>query len=437
MNSAITHQQRAWQLRILVSTYVAYGGYYLTRKAFTICKTSIGDQFGWDLHSVAHIWTVYLLAYAIGQFVNSFLGRRFGPRVLLLTGFGLTIAFNTVFGFANSYATFMTFMFFNGLAQASGWPGCVGGVAEWLSPKERGTIMGFWSTNYLIGNMAVKFVGGLLLAQYGWRYAFFGLSAISFLVWWLVYFWQRNRPEDVGLAPIVTERSRDDRAIRAAEEVRIPWQAYFRIALNPVILSMGASYFCIKFLRYALDSWLPAFLNLQGMDVGQASYFSAIFDWAGLGGAVIAGLVLDRVFKGNWAALCFVLGLGMIGGYLAVIFLGASPILVALCFGIVGFMIYGPDTILAGAAAVSVAGERNGVAVAGLVNGIASVGPIFQEEIIGFLMRGDVESGIRNTNSLFLGVSITFVLLMIVMMWRLHLAHKAHAAADAAADAAG
>jgi hypothetical protein len=72
------------------------------------------------------------------------------------------------------------------------------------------------------------------------------------------------------------------------------------------------------------------------------------------------------------------------------------------------------------------------VAVAGLVNGIASVGPIFQEEIIGYLMRGDVESGIRNTNTLFLGVSFVFVLLMIVMMWRLHLAHKAHAVADAA-----
>ncbi|MDZ4857570.1 MAG: MFS transporter [Candidatus Hydrogenedentes bacterium] len=431
MLEPLTQEQKSWRWRILISTYFAYAGYYLTRKAFTICKTTIGEEFDWDLSQVAHIWTAFLIAYAIGQFANSFLGRRHGPRVLLLGGLGLSICFNAAFGFVNSYETFLLLMFANGLAQASGWPGAVGGISEWLRPAERGTIMGFWSTSYLIGNMSVKFVGGLLLASYGWRYAFFGLSLLTFFVWWLVYFWQRNRPEDIGLDPIVGARQADTRAIRANEDALIPWQAYLRLAMNPVVIAMGTSYFCIKFLRYALDSWLPAFLNIQGMDVGTASYFSAIFDWAGLGGAVVAGLVLDRVFRGNWAALCFVMGLGMIAGYLSVIYLGTSPQAIAICFGLVGFMIYGPDTILAGAASVSVAGERNGVAVAGLVNGIASIGPIFQEEIIGYLMRGDEQAGIRNTNWLALTMSITFTLLMIVMMWRLHTAHAGHRKSDA------
>jgi sugar phosphate permease len=198
---------------------------------------------------------------------------------------------------------------------------------------------------------------------------------------------------------------------------------------------MGIGYFCIKFLRYALDSWLPAFLHYQGMEVGTASYYSAIFDWAGLGGAIIAGLVLDRVFRGNWALLCFTMGLGMIAGYLAVMYWGTTPARVAWCFGLVGFMIYGPDTLLCGAASVAVAGERNGVAVAGLVNGIASVGPIFQEEIIGWLMRGDEKVGMRNTNLLALGMSITFAVLMIAMMWRLRVTHAGHRERDAATAA--
>jgi len=38
--------QAAWRRRILIATYVGYGGYYLTRKTFTICKTTIAK----DLH---------------------------------------------------------------------------------------------------------------------------------------------------------------------------------------------------------------------------------------------------------------------------------------------------------------------------------------------------------------------------------------------------
>ena len=132
--------------------------------------------------------------------------------------------------------------------------------------------MGVWSTSYLVGNMLVKAIGGYLLGAYGWRYAFFGCTILTVGTWWLVYFWQRNKPQDVGLAPIVETQSEDSRTVRASNDDQITLRQYLRLALNPVVLIMGTSYFSIKFLRYALDSWLPTFLNLQGMDVGRASY---------------------------------------------------------------------------------------------------------------------------------------------------------------------
>jgi len=427
----LTPEQKIWRWKILISTFFAYAGYYLTRKVFTICKTTIAGEFHWELGDTAHIWSAFLVAYMIGQFVNSFLGRKLGPRFLLLGGLGLSIICNIIFGFANSFETFIVFMFFNGLLQASGWPGSVGVISMWLRDNERGTILGFWSTSYLIGNMLVKSIGGYLLGMDwhlfgihfgGWRHSFWGCTLLSFLIWWLIYFWQRDQPEDVGLDPIVTDGSPEGRAVRASQSDRITLAEYWKIVSDPVILAMGTSYFCIKFLRYALDSWLPAFLNVQGLDVAHASYYSQIFDFAGLGGAILAGLALDRIFRGNWALLCFLMGFGMVGGYLSVLRFGSNPIAVAFCFGIVGFMVYGPDTLLCGAASVKVAGEKNGVAVAGLVNGIGSIGPVVQEEVIGWLVRGDVKKGIRNTNLLALSMSILFVFLMLVVMWRLRIA---------------
>jgi sugar phosphate permease len=410
----------SWRWRILISTYLAYGGFYLTRKVFTICKTSIATDLGWELGDTAHLWTAYLVAYMIGMFLNSYIGRRWGPRVLLLGGLGLSMGCNLVFGFANSFATFLVFMFVNGLVQAAGWPGSVGAVAHWLRPAERGRIMGVWSTNYLFGNMLVKSLGGFLLGHYGWRWSFFGCTLLSVGVWWLLYFWQRNRPQDAGLSPIVEEQGSAARAVDASQADRVTLGQYARLALNPIILAMGASYFCVKFLRYSLDSWLPAFLNLQGLDVARASYYSQVFDFAGLGGVVLAGWALDRWFKGNWAAVGAVMGLGVIAGYLAVIQFGGSPIAIAFWFGLVGFMLYGPDTLLCGAASVQVAGEKNGVAVAGLVNGLGSIGPIVQEQVIGWLVRGDKATAVANTNRLALGMSIVMALLLAGIAWRLH-----------------
>jgi sugar phosphate permease len=145
-----------------------------------------------------------------------------------------------------------------------------------------------------------------------------------------------------------------------------------------------------------------------------------VFDFAGVGGVFLAGWALDRWFKGNWAAVGACMGVGVIAGYVAVIKFGGSPGALAIWFGLVGFMLYGPDTLLCGAASVQVAGEKNAVAVAGLVNGIGSIGPVVQEEVIGWMVRGDVPAGMRNTNLLALAMSTVMAALLAGLAWRLH-----------------
>jgi len=425
----LSHEQRHWQIKILVATYIGYAGYYLTRKVFTIAKSTFVNELGWSYEQTSYVWMTFLITYMLGQFISSFVGRKYGSRFLLLVGLMITILCNVAFGISNSFATFMVFMAINGFAQASGWPGVVGGVSRWLHPDERGSIFGIWATSYQIGNILVKMIGATLLATAGMSWAFFGCSAATLFIWALLLVWHREKPEDVGLEPIVPDEGDDYQAVDEAQRDQVSLREYLSLAFHPVVLIMGTSYFCLKFLRYALDSWLPAFLNEQGMSVAVAGWASSIFDYAGLAGAVAAGFALDRIFKGNWAALCLCAAFGIVGGYLAVVYLGTSPMLLALCFGLVGFMLYGPDMILSGAAAVEVAGSRNGVAVAGIINGIGSFGPVVQELVIGRLMSGDVDAGIRNANLLALSMSMVFTVMMMIMVVWLHLAKKRHEAA--------
>ncbi len=430
----LTREQRAWQLRVLFATYMGYAGYYLTRKVFGIVKAPMAESFGWDLGDTADIWTAFLVAYMLGQFINSFLGRKYGPRVILLGGLGLSILCNIVFGFANSFATFMVFMFFNGLLQASGWPGVVGGVSQWLHPKERGAIIGVWASSYMVGNIITKSLASMLIGvgvlwfgeQFSWRFSFFGCTLVAFFVWWIIYFWHRDTPEDAGVEPVLDPDHEEElQAVSEAQDENVSVGEYFRLALHPVVLTIGLSYFFVKFMRYALDSWMPAFLELQGIDAARAGFYSTIFDWAGLIGAATAGLMLRRVFRGNWAALCLAMALGMVGGYFAVLYLGTSPFNIALCFGVVGFMLYGPDVMLSGQAAVEVAGTRNGVAMAGLVNGLGSIGPVVQEQVIGYV-ADNAEDPMTAMARLLLAMSVIFCFFMVVLIWRLHKARITH-----------
>lgn len=451
----LTREQNVWRWKILIATFMAYAGYYLTRKVFSLAKVPITSDLIIGGHTIqslnldpkqmaAHIWTAYLISYMIGQFLNSYIGRKWGPRVLLLGGLGLSIAINIVFGFTNSYWTFLVFMVFNGIAQASGWPGSVGGVAEWLRKDDRGTVMGVWSTSYLVGNLWTKNLSGFLMspgvvtaitgsalfafaaAVSPWRFAFFGCTLAAFAVWWLVFAWQRDRPQDVGLEPIVVESADSDRAVETSDDSKASFKQYMQLLFHPIIMLMGMGYFSIKFIRYALDSWEPTFLQDMGVSLPNSAFLSSIFDIVGIPGAILAGWVLDRVFRGRWDTLCIVMGAGVVVGYVGLTMTGGgltmfgyefqqNAIMFAIMCGFIGFMIYGPDTVLCGAASVHVAGEYNAVAVAGLVNGLGSIGPIFQEEIIGYMLKG--KNGVLNVNVLCLCMSVVFVLTMMVVAW--------------------
>ncbi len=56
--------------------------------------------------------------------------------------------------------------------------------------------------------------------------------------------------------------------------------------------------------------------------------------------------------------------------------------------------------------------------MAGLVNGMGSAGSVLQEEVIGWLVRGDPQAGMRNTNLLALGMSILLACLLAGVAWR-------------------
>ncbi len=400
---------RAWRLKVFASTWIAYAGLYFGRKSFYVVKGDLETGLGFDPEALGDLGFAYLVAYTVGQFVSAALGPRTGPRVLLLLGLAVAAGANLVFGLATNFWTFAAFMVVNGLGQATGWPATMGTLAHWTVRQERGTLLGFWSTCYQLGGALASGWAGFWLMRAGWRGAFLAGAAVVLGAWTVVLFFQRNRPEDVGLA---APQEPESSAPRVAPRVR-------RYDLALTICIIGVFYFFLKFVRYALWSWAPYFLRrdfaLSGED---AAYLSTLFDVAGFVGVIVAGVVSDRFFAGRRALPSLLLLVGMVLGALFLYLVGPLGVVwFAVGLAWTGFMLYGPDSLLTGAGAIEVGSRRVAITAAGVINGMGSLGSALQEKVVPAVYVGAAH-GVSAVLVMLLVASGAATLAIALVVWR-------------------
>lgn len=381
---------RRWRMSVFAATWLSYVGMYFARKPFYMVKSALTEQLGLDARALADIGGVYLTAYTVGQFCAAAIGSWIGARRMLLAGMTVSALCNVVFGARASYSTLMLFMALHGMAQATGWSGNVGTMAYWTTRRERGTVMGLWATCYQLGGILANGLASFLLGWRGWRWSFYGGAGMLGAITVVFALLQRNRPEDVGLPPL--GESQDDRGAATADDAggpsghwmhRLGWDRQVVITL----LLVGGFYFCVKFIRYALWSWAPYFLRLTfGLAKDDSGYLSTVFDLAGFFGAVSAGVISDRLFRGRRSMVAFIMLIGMALGCLLLWNVGSRSL---IAFGaglaVVGFMLYGPDSLLTGAGAIDLSTKRGAIAAAGVINGMGAIGSVVQEHVIGGL----------------------------------------------------
>lgn len=407
---------RSWRVRIFASTWICYAAYYFCRKPFYINKAALGDALQVDAAFLGFAGSTYLVAYTVGQFLAGFAGNRLGPRLVLLTGMAVSICANAAFGLIDSAQTLLAFMAVNGLAQATGWSGTVSAMAPWFKREERGTIMGVWATNFQTGGVLANALAAFLLHHLGYRYSFLGGSMVLLAAWLVVFFLQRNKPEDAGLAPV----DESGPAVTRESGISLPPQ---KMWTN--VLLVGTLYFFIKFIRYALWSWAPYFLRKNyGLEGDDAGYLSTLFDLFGIAGVICAGFISDRFFKGRRAQVSLLFLAGMTAFCLLLYGPGARAVwLFGISIAAIGFTLYGPDALLTGAGAIDLGSGRYAALSAGVINGMGSIGSVVQEAAIGDLYTrsgGDLNPVFL----LLLGSASMAVLLMTIINLRNRLGYS-------------
>jgi sugar phosphate permease len=448
VSSTLSPAQKSWRARVFAATWLSYFAFYFCRKPFTAAKSAIADEGHFSATTMGDIGAAYLVAYAIGQFLAAGVGGRFGARINVLVGSAVSVLVTLAMGLTMSPGLLAGLVAINGVAQATGWSGNVGTMAAWFHRKERGRVMGVWSTNFTVGSLVSTYVMAAVLHRHApgqpppWRDCFTVGAVVLAAVWILYFLFQRNRPEDLGLDPIdeppdvragdvdaaaaqarattTTEATTtEDAATEATTLFGIPRAAWTNLSL------IAAFYFCVKLIRYAIWSWAAFFLkNNYGLDDAAANTYSTVFEVLGIVGVWTAGTLSDRVFSSRRAEVALLLMFVMTAACGALMaFGGQSVVIFAVLLGVVGFSLFGPDALLSGAGAMDVGSKKATTVAAAIISGFGSLGPIVQELVIGRLY--DKNSGnLTPIFALLLASSVVALLTMVVAVVRNRRGHR-------------
>lgn len=155
--------------QIFFITWLAYVGFYLVRKAFSVAKIELKKEEVWGISkaTMGNIDLAYLVAYAIGQFVWGITADRVGTRRVVLTGMFVAVLMAFVAGASTITVLLGAVLFIQGLAQSTGWAPLTRNIGNFFGRRERGRVLGFWCSNYAVGGIIASALAGYSIEWMG------------------------------------------------------------------------------------------------------------------------------------------------------------------------------------------------------------------------------------------------------------------------------
>ena len=414
-----------WHLATIALLGVGYSGYYFCRSNLSVVLPDL-------IHDLAHhgitaneaqvrlgfIASAGTVAYAAGKFICGSMADMFGGRRNFLGGMAGSILFTLVFVLSGGFPLFTLAWVGNRLFQSAGWVGLVKVSSRWFSYSTYGTVMAVLSLSFLFGDAACRWLTSQLTAHgVGWRGVFLaGAGSLgALLVANLIFL--RETPEERGLP---SPEANPLNVYGADGEHKDKKHPGLKAILRPLMTSFPFWLVCLlslgtTLLRETFNFWTPTyFVQFVGLTSSQAAARSALFPLFGGISVLLAGVVSDKLgLNGRNLVLVF----GMAASTACLVVLARTPghasqwtpvVLVTL----VGFLLLGPYSYLAGAMSLDFGGKRGSATAAGIIDGVGYLAGWLSGDTVA---RITVAFGWKNAFLSLAGVALLTALVALVL----------------------
>ena len=346
----------------LACAMLGYIGIYLCRKNLSVAIPMIQQDLGVTKAQLGVVASYSTIAYAVGKIFFGPIIDRVGGRICFLFAL-LAVAVLGGLGSLSSSIPMLTLCYSaNRFAGAAGWGSMVKQVPDWFPGRRLALAMAFLSLSFVFGGVAALLVAGRISSLTGnnWR-AVMGLPAILLVLILLVNWLVLPRPAVLSPAAAASARKPESRLTQ-----------FLSLAAIPQFWVVCGLSFLITITRETFNTWTVDFMKTEGgphMSTEVAAFLSTPFDAAGAVGILLMGWILDRlsarrrtiVLFGNLAALAVLI-------YFLPALLHQGLTQAAVAIGVIGFLSYGPYSLLAGILALEIRGKEFVATVAGFVD---------------------------------------------------------------------
>jgi MFS family permease len=274
-----------------------------------------GTQLGTLLSSF--YWT-----YVPGQILAASFAERWTVYRVLALGAALWSLATAASGLATGFAALLVLRLVVGLAESAAYPCSAKLLARHLPGQKLGSANALISLGPALGPAFGTYVGGQVMARFGWRATFFVFGLLSAL--WLVP-WRFATGQAPG----------EERALEATrEEGDAP--SYAALLKRREMWGTCLGHFCFTYGVHFVIYWLPIYLvKARGFSVVQMATTGACLYLVNAGASLLTGFTCDRLMRAGAGATA-VRRAALIGGCV----LMASG-LVAVAYGDTAFAIAG------------------------------------------------------------------------------------------------
>jgi predicted MFS family arabinose efflux permease len=332
----------------------------------------VTEEFGWGRALFASGVSIATFTTAIASPFLGVIVDKYGARRLALPGVLLTTLAMALFGLTNgTVVMWIALWLFFGISSAciksTVWTVAVLGVFT----KSKGLALAVVVSGTAIAQVIVPPLGNFLIAELGWRSAYFWLGIGWGLPTFALAFFFFFDLHDVA----ARKRAKDKNATVAAA-VNLPGLTVKEAARDWALWRVGISNFVVMVLTQGLMAHLIPILTDAGVSRTKAALLTSLGGVAGIVGKLTTGVLLDR-FKPNWiggitlgaASLTFLL---LMDGL-------RSPTLIVIALMVNGYAA-GTKTQITGYLTASYGGMKSfgvvyGVMAAGMA-AAAGVGPL-------------------------------------------------------------
>jgi sugar phosphate permease len=329
-------------------TILAHG---FGRMSYSVILPSMKEGLALNYTQLGSLATGNFIGYLSLSMIGGFLAARFGIRRVVfisLLGIGISLFLT---GLADSFIFAFLMRLITGAGNGGSFVPIMALPAAWFAMNKRGLATGIVSGGIGTG----LFLSGITLppmiaafGREGWRYAWFLLGILVFLLAFLCYAFLRNHPREKGLSMFGGEEEQ-----KAGGKDSL-FSAFKVVVVEPELWKLGGVYFLFGFSYVIYLTFFVAYLTKEmGLQPVSAGRIFAVLGVFSIFCGVIYGWISD-VLGRRWGSMLAYLTLAL--SYLVFAFgKGSTGFYVsAVVFGLAAFSV---PTIMAAASGDTVGGS--------------------------------------------------------------------------------